>query len=95
MLISTSDVWIIRKFGNNQQNDSSLFTISPEELISLIDPNVLKNYWLQNREAIINNVIFDGRQFYVNQDTVLDARYVVDVIRYSLDDWTSEEQASQ
>lgn len=95
MLISTSDVWIIRKFGNNQQNDSSLFTISPETLISLIDPNVLKNYWLQNREAIINNVIFDGRQFYVNQDTVLDARYVVDVIRYSLDDWTSGEQASQ
>ncbi|WP_370849665.1 P-loop NTPase fold protein [Megasphaera sp.] len=95
MLISTSDVWIIRKFGNNQQNDSSLFTISPEALISLIAPAVLKDYWLQNRETIINNAIFDGEKIYVNQDTVLDARYVVDVIRYSLDYWTSEEQASR
>lgn len=42
MLISTSDIWIIRKFRNNQQNASSLFTISPEALISLIAPNVLK-----------------------------------------------------
>ena len=95
MLISTCDEWIIRKFGNNQPNASSLFTISPEALISLIAPDVLKDYWLQNRVAIINNAIFDGKQFYVNQDTIFNARYVVDVIRYSLDTWTSEEQASR
>ena len=64
-------------------------------MISLIAPDVLKDYWLQNRVAIINNAIFDGKQFYVNQDTIFNARYVVDVIRYSLDTWTSEEQASR
>ena len=95
MLISSCDEWTIRKFENNQQNISSLFTISPKALISLIAPDILKDYWLQNRETIINSAIFDGRQFYVNQGTILDAGYVANVIRQSLDYWTSDEQASR
>ena len=79
---------------HNQKTTSSPFSVSPEGLTCLIAPNILKDYWLQNRKNIINNEIFDGREFYVNQDTVLNARYVVDVIQQSFDDWLNGEQTS-
>lgn len=96
MLISiiNGDAWSFDRMKHNQKTTSSPFSVSPEGLTCLIAPNILKDYWLQNRKNIINNEIFDGREFYVNQDTVLNARYVVDVIQQSFDDWLNGEQTS-
>jgi hypothetical protein len=76
-------------------NDSGQSTISPELLTALMHPPILKSYWRTNRDIIMNSSVFDGEFFYVNEDTIVDARLVADYIGHSLDYWTSDEQAAR
>lgn len=76
-------------------NDSGQSTISPELLTALMHPPILKSYWRTNRDTIMNSSVFDGEFFYVNEDTIVDARLVADYIGHSLDFWTSDEQAAR
>lgn len=70
-------------------------TISPELLTVLMYPPILKRYWRTNRDTIMNSSAFDGEFFYVNEDTIVNARLVADYIGHSLDFWTSDEQAAR
>lgn len=49
-------------------------TISPELLTVLMYPPILRRYWRTNRDTIMNSSAFDGEFFYVNEDTIVNAR---------------------
>lgn len=80
---------------NNLSTNNAPPTISPELLTTLMYPPLLKSYWRRNRDIIMSSSVFDGKFFYVNADTIVDARVVADYIGHSLDYWTSDEQAAQ
>ncbi|WP_302512012.1 P-loop NTPase fold protein [uncultured Megasphaera sp.] len=97
MLISIlgNDSFFIVKLKNLRVNDNEQSTISPQILTTLMYPPILKSYWRRNRDIIMSSSVFDGKFFYVNADTIVDARLVADYIGHSLDYWTSDEQAAQ
>ena len=97
MLISIlgNDSFFIVKLKNLRVNDNEQSTISPQILTTLMYPPILKSYWRRNRDIIMSSSVFDGKFFYVNADTIVDARVVADYIGHSLDYWTSDEQASR
>lgn len=97
MLISIlgNDSFFIAKLKNLRVNNSGQSTISPESLTALMYPPTLNSYWRTNRDTIMNSSVFDGEFFYVNKDTIVDARLVADYIGHSLDYWTSDEQAAR
>lgn len=81
--------------NNLSTNNNVPPIISPELLTVLMHPPILKSYWRTNRDTIMNSSVFDGEFFYVNEDTIVDARLVADYIGHSLDFWTSDEQAAR
>ncbi|WP_293989356.1 P-loop NTPase fold protein [uncultured Megasphaera sp.] len=100
MLISimNGDAWSFDRMKHDQKTTSSIFIVSPEGLTCLMAPKDLKDYWLENRENIIKSIntpLFNGKKFYVNHGTVLDAKYAAGVICHSLKYWTSKEQNSR
>lgn len=97
MLISIlgNDSFFIVKLKNLRVNDNEQSTISPQILTTLMYPPILKRYWRTNRDTIMNSSAFDGEFFYVNEDTIVNARLVADYIGHSLDFWTSDEQAAR
>ena len=80
---------------NNLSTNNAPPTISPELLTTLMYPPILKSYWRRNRDIIMSSSVFDGKLFYVNADTIVDARLVADYIGHSLDYWTNDEQAAR
>lgn len=80
---------------NNLSTNNAPPTISPELLTTLMYPPILKSYWRRNRDIIMNSSVFDGKFFYVDADTIVNARLVADYIGHSLDYWTSDEQAAR
>ena len=80
---------------NNLSTNNAPPTISPELLTTLMYPPILKSYWRRNRDIIMSSSVFDGKLFYVNADTIVDARLVSDYIGHSLDYWTNDEQAAR
>ena len=81
--------------NNLSTNNNVPPTISPELLTTLTYPPILKSYWRTNRDTIMNSTVFDGEFFYIDADTIVDARLVADYIGHSLDYWTSDEQAAR
>lgn len=96
MLISIIDnsecMLTIRNLNANNNVQS---TTPPESLVNLMYPPILKSYWRTNRDTIMKSSVFCGRSFYINEDTIVDARLVADYIGHSLDYWTSDEQAAR
>lgn len=97
MLISIlgNDSFFIVKLKNLRVNDNEQSIISPQILTTLMYPTLLMSYWRRNRDIIMSSSVFDGKFFYVNADTIVDARLVADYIGHSLDYWTSDEQAAR
>lgn len=75
----------IEKFKYSPKHSSFGSADIVSALSSIMDENVLKEYWRSNREAFNKSNVFNEKKFYINQDTILDAKHVADIISGLLD----------